>query len=92
MDFVFPGEHRIKEVEKLDKYQGLARELKKLQNTELTVIPIVIGALGTATKNLEKRIDELKIRRIETISTKNQLRSLEESWRPEKTFCNSRFQ
>ena len=36
----------------------------------MTVIPIVIGALGTIPENLEKRLDELEIRgRNETIQT-----------------------
>ena len=30
-----------------DKYFDLARELKKLWNMNVTIIPIVIGALGT---------------------------------------------
>ena len=36
--------------EKKDKYLDLARELKKLWNTEVTIIPIVIGAFVTVTK------------------------------------------
>ena len=45
-------DHRIKinESEKIDKGLGLARELKKLWNIKVTVIPTVIGALGTVTK------------------------------------------
>ena len=33
-----------------DKYLDLARELKKLWNIKVTIVPIVIGALGTLTK------------------------------------------
>ena len=36
-----------KEIEKLDKYSDLARKLQKLWNIKLTVIPIVVGELGT---------------------------------------------
>ena len=53
MDFAVPADHRIqlKECEKKDKYQDLARELKKkLWNMKWTIIPIVIGAFGTVTK------------------------------------------
>ncbi len=32
-----------------DKYLDLARELKKLWNMKVTIIPIVIGAFGTVT-------------------------------------------
>ncbi len=44
--------HRInlKECEKKDKYLGLCRELKKLWNMKMTIVPFVIGALGTITK------------------------------------------
>ena len=44
---------KLKESEKKDKYFDLARELKKKQgNIKVTVIPIVISALGTITKGL----------------------------------------
>ena len=33
-------------------YLNLARELKKLWNIKVTIIPIVIGAFGTVTKGL----------------------------------------
>ncbi len=39
---------------KKDKYLDLARELKKLWNMKVTIVPIVIGALGTITKGLLK--------------------------------------
>ena len=42
----------------------------------MTVIPIVIGALGTVTKGLVKRLEDLEIRRrVETIQTRALLRS-----------------
>ena len=51
----------------------LARELKKKQqlwNMKVTVIPIVIGALGTVPKVFEERLKDLEIRgRIETLQT-----------------------
>ena len=42
----------MKECEKKDKYLDLARELKKLWNVEVTIVPIVIGVFGTITKGL----------------------------------------
>ena len=43
---------------------------------KITVIPIVIGALGTLLKGLLKRLDDLEIRgQIETIQTTALLRS-----------------
>ena len=51
---------KIKENEKRDKYLDLAKELKKLQNMEVTVIPIVIGALRTIPKDQVKRFSNKK--------------------------------
>ena len=47
------ADHRInlKESEKKDKYLDLSRELKKLWNVKVTIVPIVIGVLGTVTKD-----------------------------------------
>ena len=43
---------KLKENEKSDKNQELARELKKKNKwkVKVTVIPVVIGALSTVTK------------------------------------------
>ena len=57
VDFAVPADHRVKlkESKKKDKYQDLAREWKKkLWDMKVTVIPIVIGAVGTVTKYLGK--------------------------------------
>ena len=53
VDFAVPADHRInlKESEKKDKYLDLTREIKKLWNMKVTIVPIVIGALGTITKD-----------------------------------------
>ena len=62
MDFAVPADHRVKskESKKTGKYQGLARELKKLYNRKVMVIPIVIGSLGTVTKGLIQRVEGLE--------------------------------
>ena len=51
VDFAVPADHRIKlkECKKKDKYLDLARELKKLWNMKVTIVPIVIGAFDTLT-------------------------------------------
>ena len=54
---------KLKESEKKNNYLALARELKKLWNMKVTVIPIVVGALGTVTKVLVKGLEELEIKR-----------------------------
>ena len=52
VDFAVSADHRLKlkESEKMDKYLDFARELKKLWNMKVTIIPIVIGAFVTVTK------------------------------------------
>ena len=61
---------QIKGREKKDKYLYLAWELKKLWNMKVTVIPIVIGALGTVSKGLVKGLEDLEIwEQRETIKT-----------------------
>ena len=70
VDFAVPADHRIKlkECEKKDKYLDLARELKQLWNTKVTIVSIVIGALGTKTKGLLKGPEDLEVGgRVETI-------------------------
>ena len=79
MDFAVPADHRvkIKGSEKRDKCLDLARELKKRRNMKVTLIPIVIGALGTIPKGLVKRLEDFEIRgQVETIQTTSLLRSI----------------
>jgi hypothetical protein len=49
-------------VEKIEKYQDLARELRKLWNTEILVVPVVVGALGTVPKKLNDYPKLIEIR------------------------------
>ena len=72
VDFAVPADHRIKPkgIEKKDKYLDLSRELKKLWNTKVTIISIVISAFGTVTKGLLKGLEDLEAGgRVETIQT-----------------------
>ena len=90
VDLAVPVDHRIKlkGCEKRDKYLDLARELKKLWNMKVTIIPIVIGAFGTVTKGLLKSLEDLEVGgRVETIQTTallktaRILRRVLETWR-----------
>ena len=65
VDVAVLADHRVKlkEGEKRDKYLDLARELKKLWNMTMTVVPIVVGALETIHKGLVKVLEDLEIRR-----------------------------
>ena len=58
IDIAVPADARMeeKEQEKMDRYQDLARELKKSWKVETKVIPIVVGALGIVAKCLEKNM------------------------------------
>ena len=79
VDFAVPADHRIKlkECEKKDKYLDFARELKKLWNMQVKIIPIVIGAFGTVTKGLLKGLEDVEVgARVETIQTTALLRTV----------------
>ena len=72
VDFTIPADHRIKlkECEKKYKYLDLARELKKLWNKKVSVVPIVFGAFGTVTEGLLKGLEDLEVGgRVENIQT-----------------------
>ena len=76
VDFAVPADHRINLKEKKDKYLDLARELKKLWNMKVTIVPIVIDALGTIIKGLLKGLKDLEVGgRVETIQTTALLRT-----------------
>ena len=53
---------------------------------KVTVIPIVVGALGTVPKTLKKRLEELEIRRRIEATV---LRSARILRKPEETSCHS---
>ena len=77
VDFAVPVDHRInlRECEK-DKYIDLARELKKLWNMKVVIVPIVIGAFGTITKGLLKGPEDSEVGgQVETIQMTTLLRT-----------------
>ena len=60
-----PGDTRIKQKEqgKIEKYQDLKREVARLWCLrKVTVIPVVVGALGCITKNAEQCIEKIGIK------------------------------
>ena len=92
VDFAVPADHRIKhkECEKRDKYLDLARELKKLWNMKVTIIPIVIGAFGTVNKGLLKGLEDLEVGGwVETIQTTALLKTSRILRRVQETCCHS---
>ena len=60
IDFAVPGDSRIeeKEKEKIEKYQYLRRELQKIWNMRLNIIPLVVGSLGAIPKQFGNRLKE----------------------------------
>ena len=80
---------KIKENEKRDKYLDLAGEQKMLLDMKVTVIPIVIGALGITPKGLGKWMELLEVGgRAETIQITT-LRSTRILRRVQETCCHS---
>ena len=61
IDIAVPGDSRVasKENEKVQKYQDLVRELRKLWQVKVKVVPVVVGTLGTIPKALEKHLKEI---------------------------------
>ena len=62
INFAVSANHiiNLKECEKKDKFLDLARELKKLWNRKVTIVPIVIGSFGTITEGLLKGLEDLE--------------------------------
>ena len=61
---VVPGDSRIsdKEKEKVEKYQDLKREVKRIWNMRsVIVVPVVVGALGSITKKLNEWLEKLEL-------------------------------
>ena len=69
IDIAVPGDHNVqqKELEKKTKYEDLRIEIARLWNKEVSVIPVVVGALGTLTANLKKKTEEEDRRRLEDL-------------------------
>ena len=92
MDFAVPADHRIKtkENKNRDKYQHLARELKKQRNMKMTVIPIVIGAHGMIPKGTGKlRNQKMSVHNPDNSMIKIGQNTEKEFWRLEGTCCVS---
>ena len=55
----------------MGKYQDLKIELQRLWNTSVEIIPIVVGALGAISSNLQKYLQKLNINDIRTSQIQN---------------------
>ena len=63
IDFAIPGDGRIeeKEKDKIEKYQDLGRELHKIWNVKVKIIPLVVGSLGAMPKEFGNRLKRIGI-------------------------------
>ena len=69
IDIAVPGDIRVavlgdlrvasKEMDKIQKYQNWARELRKIWQVKVKVVPVVVGALGTISKALGKHLEKI---------------------------------
>ena len=65
IDAAIPGDCRIgeKEIKKIEKYQNLKRELKRLWSLKkVEVVPVIVGALGCISKGFSGWMDTLGIK------------------------------
>ena len=65
IDVEIPGDCRMheKEIKKIEKYQNLKRELKRLWSLKkVEVVPVVVGALGCISKGFSGWMDTLGIK------------------------------
>ena len=63
IDVACPNDANLdsKKTEKLRKYQELRLEISRLWNKKTTIIPIIIGALGSIPGDLKKQLENLGI-------------------------------
>ena len=63
IDFAVPGDSRIKEKkkDKIEKYQDFGRELQKMWNVKVKIIPLVVGSLGAIPKQFGNRLKQIGV-------------------------------
>ena len=63
IDFAVPGDSRIdeKEKDKIENYQDLGRELQKIWNAKVKIIPLVVGSLRAISKQFGNRLKQTGI-------------------------------
>ena len=65
IDIAVPGDSRVKEeeLEKIEKYQMLREEIRCIWHVnKVTVIPVVVGALGVISDMFERYITKLDVK------------------------------
>ena len=64
VDIAVPGDSNVlqKETEKYEKYQNLARKIKRIWKSKGKVVPLVVGAVGSVSKKLAGHLEQLGIK------------------------------
>ena len=63
IDFAVPGDRiEEKDKEKIDKYQDLRRELQKIWNLRVKILPFVVGSLGAILKQFGNGLKETGVK------------------------------
>ena len=95
MKYAVPADHsaKLKESEKGNVSEKLARKLNKLWNMKVALAPIVIGSFDAAAKGLVQCLENYEISRreviIQTTSLLDWPEYWEELWRLEGICCHS---
>ena len=63
IDVAIPEDSGVKEkeFEKAEKYQNLARELRRMWEVKTNVVPFVLGALGTVPLRLKGNLKAIEV-------------------------------
>ena len=63
IDFAVPGDSRIeeKEKDKIEKYQDMGRELQKIWDVKVKIIPSFVGSLGATPKQFGNKLKQIGI-------------------------------
>ena len=63
IDFAVTRDSRIeeKEKDKIEKYQDFGRELQKIWNVKVKIIPLAVGSLGLTPKQFGNRLKQIGI-------------------------------
>ena len=78
MDIAVPGDSNVlqKETEQYEKYQDLAREIKRIWKSRTNVVPVVVDTLGSVSKKLAGHSEQLGIKsRTKTMQKSGLLKS-----------------
>ena len=61
IDVAIPGDSRIsqKSIEKRDRYRDLSVVVGRLWNTSISVVPVIVGALGSIPTNLHQSLTSI---------------------------------